>query len=245
MPINPLMFGRQKPFKVGVYLGSFNPIHNGHLRLARQARDQENLDAVELVALSRPVHKKTDFMSDDDRHYLNTLAVQGQAKLHASDVDIQAKGPYLADFLLQYPEGQAKVKFILKRTLNMLDAIRRKYEAQTNRPVELHYIVGADGLASYPQAWKEPEYGEFLKKARLLVAPRPGAPSIHKTVQAIRAIHQHVKYKVLRVLESPLSSTAIRERLEKGIPVSIRMVPKAVADVLNRRGKSLLTPDAA
>ncbi len=243
--VNRVLFGQKKPFKVGVYLGSFNPIHHGHLRLARQARDQEKLDAVELVALSRPVHKKADFMADADRHALNQLAVRGQAKLHASDVDIQSPGPALSEFLTRYPEEQAKIKLVLKRTLHILDAIRRKYELQTKRPVELHYIVGADGLASYPKAWQEPEYAEFLQKARLLIAPRPGATPIEKTVQAIKSIHRHLKFNVLKVLETPLSSSAIRERLAKGLPISRRWVPKAVADVLNQRGKTLLETDAA
>ncbi len=240
-----LLFGRKKPFKVGVYLGSFNPIHLGHLQLGKTARDQEHLDAVEFVALRKPIHKAADFMSDEDRHTINQLAVASEEKLFASNMDIQATSPTLEDYVKQYPLPQAKLKLVLQRTLNLLDAIRDHYEKRSGRPVELSYIVGADGLASYPQAWNEPEFGAFLKKCKLLIAPRPGAPSIRKTVKALRAIHPYLRRKILKIIPCPISSSQIRTLIEQGKPVPSTLVPKAVSRFLYQHRKRLLKKDAA
>lgn len=241
-----IRFGSKKPpYKVGIYLGSFNPIHNGHLQLAKQARDQFKLDAVEIVPLTQPAHKKTDFMSDAVRLLLTGLAVKRQPKLVASPLDMVLKEPSLAEFNARYPEPQAKVKWILQRTLNLLDAVRLKYEALSKRPVELSYIVGVDGLAGYPQAWAEPEYGEFLRKARLLVAPRPGGESIRKVVKAIKGVQPHLRYNVLRVIPNTASSTQVQERMKAGQPIPKSMVPKAVARFLQQFGHRLFLAQSA
>jgi nicotinate-nucleotide adenylyltransferase len=244
-PVFSGLFGRPRPVQVGVYLGSFNHIHNGHLQLARQARDQLKLDAVEIVPLATPFHKPVDFIPEDTRYHLAKLATQREPRLTASRLDIEAKGPTLKDFVNLYPPAQAKVNLALQRTLNLLDAVEDKYQKATGRPVKLNYIVGADGLAGYPQAWKEPRYDEFLRRCRLLIAPRPGAPLVKETVKALRALHPHLRYKVLNVVPSNISSTQIRSLMRSGQPIVDASMPPAVAEFLNRNAGKLLPPQIA
>src|SRR5690606_9140446 len=146
------------------------------------------MDAVEIVALRKPVHKKASFISDDVRQYLNELAVKFRPKIFASRADIELPGPTLAEFEQQYPADRAKVKWVLQRTLNVLESVRAKYRKLTNRPVALSYVVGIDGLAGYPQAWGEPEYKKLVETCQFLIAPRPGAESIRKVVAAIKKV---------------------------------------------------------
>lgn len=230
---------REKPYRVGVYLGSFNPIHQGHLQLARQARDQFQLDSVEIVALKKPVHKASDFIADADRLTMNQLAVAAEDRLHASDADMVLAKPELKDLLAQFPNdpGRAKVKQVLQRTLGILESIKNKYAQKTGREIKVDYIVGADGLAGYPQAWPEEEFRQLIKSCRFLIAPRPNAPDIRKTIQAMRAANPDckVRYRVLKVTPSALSSTEIRALMQKGKPVPPNLVPEAVRRYLSER----------
>lgn len=236
-----------KPLEVGVYLGSFNPIHNGHLMLARQAQKQYHLDAVEVVPLARPQHKQAKFMLDDHRFEMTRLAVQKEAKLHASRLDIDALHPTFSEFRQQNPQDpKVHFNFVLQRTLNLLDCVKRKYEQQSGgRPVHLNYIVGIDGLAGYPDAWSLPRYEQLVNKARFLVAPRPGAPKVKAIAAKIKKLYPQFDWDTLNVIPNPVSSREIRALMEAGKRIGQKLVPKAVADFLNRHGKSLLPDQVA
>lgn len=225
-----------KPFQVAVYLGSFNPIHRSHIQLARQARGQQDLqmDAVEVMPLARPVHKVADFMSDADRLEITRLGLQGETKLFASDADMMVTEPTLAQMKQEFPgdERRAKVKLILRRTLAMLDRVVAKYHQLGHKDVELNYIVGADGMAGYPDAWQEPEYAEFVKRCRFLIAPRPGATPVAETVAKLKAIYPAFRAAVSNVIPSSISSSDIRKCIVAGKPIPAEWVPPAVAKYL-------------
>ncbi len=135
------------PKRIGVYGGTFDPVHNAHLEIARAARRCAALDVVLIVVAARPPHKENEtFATPEDRMAMVKAAVLDEAGMESSDVEMRREGPsYTSQTLVElhehYPES------------------------------ELYLIIGMDSLADLPK-WKDPE--TILEHAELLVVPRPG-----------------------------------------------------------------------
>lgn len=137
--------------RIGVFGGTFDPIHNGHLAAAVNARHAAGLDQVLLVVANQP-WQKTDrraITPAADRYALVEAAVEGVAGLAASAAEIERGGrSYTADTMAE---------------------LSRLYPG-----AELHLIVGADVAASL-HTWERLE--EVTALAALVVVNRPGAPA--------------------------------------------------------------------
>ncbi|MBS3765925.1 nicotinate-nucleotide adenylyltransferase [Candidatus Bipolaricaulota bacterium] len=131
--------------RVGIFGGTFDPIHKAHLEVARQAVIQMNLDKVILVPSKHPPHKNEQGITRAELRYkMVKLAVEDKKDLEVSSVEIERTGPsYTVD------------------TLKEMDEI---YE-------EIMFVVGADNLINI-KTWKQPE--ELLEKCPFVVAPRGG-----------------------------------------------------------------------
>ncbi len=133
--------------RIGIFGGTFDPIHNTHLDIARAAREQVELDRVLLVVAAWPPHKRNGTIAPaEDRYALVQAAVAGEDGLEASRLELDRDGPsYTADTLRQahelFPEAT------------------------------LYLILGLDSLVDLPR-WRD--HREILECARLLVIPRPG-----------------------------------------------------------------------
>ena len=135
------------PKRIGVYGGTFDPIHNAHLEIARAARKCASLDVVLFVVAARPPHKKNEtFATPEDRMAMVQAAVVGEAGMDSSVLELTREGPSYT--------GQTLVD------------LHRQYPGS-----ELFLIIGMDSLADLPK-WKDPE--TILEHAQLLVVPRPG-----------------------------------------------------------------------
>jgi nicotinate-nucleotide adenylyltransferase len=138
-----------EPRRIGVFGGTFDPIHEAHLSIARAALAQARLDDVLFVVSAAPPHKRHAVHAPaEDRYAMVAAALAGlnEPRFHASRVEIDRPGPsYTAD------------------TLRELQA---QYPGAT-----LYLIVGADALVDLPR-WRDPE--GILQRAKLLVMPRPG-----------------------------------------------------------------------
>lgn len=136
-----------EPRRIGVFGGTFDPIHNTHLAIARAARDQANLDLVLFVVSADPPHKRGAMLAPpEDRLALVRVALRNEASMEASRIELDRSGPsYTADTLeevqAQYPKAS------------------------------LYLIIGMDSLIDLPK-WRTPE--RILKLAHLLVVPRSG-----------------------------------------------------------------------
>ena len=116
--------------RIGILGGTFDPIHNGHIQLAKEAISAGNLDRVLFLVSKMPPHKST-CASDQQRFTMVQLALQGESKLEACDIEIQREGKsYTAD------------------SVNLL---RKKFPE-----AELFYIIGSDVLPTIPY-WYEGE----------------------------------------------------------------------------------------
>ncbi len=134
------------PCRIGVFGGTFDPIHNGHLAIARAARAQAALDRVLFVIASNPPHKPdATITSADLRAAMTEAAIANEPAFEISRVELDRPGlSFTVDTLTRLHEG-------------MPDA-------------ELFFIVGYDSALDLPR-WRRPE--EIMRLARLLVAPRP------------------------------------------------------------------------
>ncbi|MGH9067310.1 MAG: nicotinate-nucleotide adenylyltransferase [Acidimicrobiales bacterium] len=140
--------GAGRPLRLGVFGGTFDPIHNGHLAVAVNARHGVGLDQVLLVVANQPWQKADQRVSPAaDRLAMVHAAVAGVEGLSASDVEIRRGGrSYTADTLAEL--------------------------AAAHPGAELFLIVGAD-VAPILGSWERVEEVEAL--ATLVVVDRPGA----------------------------------------------------------------------
>jgi nicotinate-nucleotide adenylyltransferase len=133
--------------RIGVFGGTFDPIHNVHLKAAHAALDQAHLDRVLFVVSARPPHKRDDTVaSPEDRLALVRAAIDGESRFEVSDIELHRDGPsYTHDTLAQIAEAHPSA--------------------------DLFLIIGDDSFAEFP-TWRDPR--AILAHAKLLVVPRPG-----------------------------------------------------------------------
>ena len=98
--------------KTGIFGGSFNPIHNGHISLARQLKEKVGLDEVWLmVSPQNPMKQQTDLLSDEARLQMARLALEHETGIIACDYEMHLPKPSYTWLTLQalsrdYPDRQ-------------------------------------------------------------------------------------------------------------------------------------------
>ena len=132
--------------KIGLFFGSFNPIHIGHLAIAHFMATQTDLDRVWLVVSPQnPLKPKKTLARDHDRLHLVRLAVENNDRLRASDVEFGLPKPsYTIDTLTYLKEKHPEHQFVL--------------------------IMGGDNIATLHQ-WKN--YEQLLSGYEIYVYRRP------------------------------------------------------------------------
>ncbi len=87
---------------IGIYGGTFDPIHFGHLRSALDVAEQLGLSKVLMIPSAQPPHRETPVVSVEHRWQMLQLALEGQQLMVADDREIQRKGPsYTYDTLTE------------------------------------------------------------------------------------------------------------------------------------------------
>ena len=98
--------------KTGIFGGSFNPIHNGHISLARQLKEKAGLDEVWLmVSPQNPMKQQADLLSDELRLQMARMALEYETGIMASDYEMHLPKPSYTWLTLQalsrdYPDRQ-------------------------------------------------------------------------------------------------------------------------------------------
>ena len=118
--------------KLGVFGGTFNPIHNGHLSLCTQICDALGLSKVLLIPTASPPHKRVDELADG-RHRLAMcrLAVQGDPRFFVCDLELRRQGnSYTADTLRELEEIYPNTRFFLLMGTDMFLTVQNWYHAQ-------------------------------------------------------------------------------------------------------------------
>jgi len=134
--------------RIGVFGGTFDPIHYAHLDIARTAMKQAHLDQVVFVVSARPPHKrKGPFASPEDRYAMVEAAVAVESRMTASRTELDRGGPsYTVD------------------TLEYIAAV-------IGPEAEIFFITGADAVLDI-LTWKAP--ARVLELCTLIAATRPG-----------------------------------------------------------------------
>ncbi|SMO50942.1 nicotinate-nucleotide adenylyltransferase [Melghirimyces algeriensis] len=140
------MKDEHKKKNVGIYGGTFDPVHIGHLMMAEQARQKANLDEVWFVPAACPPHKKGAVASAEDRMTMVEKAVLDHPFFRASAIELKREGPSYT-----------------------VDTVRKL--AQDHPDVQFHLIVGTDMVRDLPRWYKIKEIADIVNFIGLV---RPG-----------------------------------------------------------------------
>ena len=138
-----------KTRKTGIFSGSFNPIHIGHLALANYLCEYEGLDEIWfMVSPQNPLKTKAELWSDELRLQLVELSISDYPRFRASDFEFHLPRPSYSVYTLE-----------------------KLREAYPDR--EFYLIIGSDNWVLFP-CWYQSE--RILVENHILVYPRPGYP---------------------------------------------------------------------
>ena len=182
--------------KIGLYFGSFNPIHIGHIAIAGYIIEFTNLDQVWfVVSPHNPLKLKGSLLADHHRLYIAELAIGNNEQMRASDIEFRLKVPSF--------------------TIDTLTYIREKYPRN-----EFSLVMGEDNLYTLHK-WKNVQ--ELVRRYPIFVYPRPESvkPSspLLDQVLSIAEIHS-VKAPLMDI-----SGTFIRDGIKKGKDMSYYLAP--------------------
>lgn len=141
--------------KVGLFFGSFNPIHNGHLIIANYICETTDLDKVWLVVSPHnPLKTKDSLLRDYDRLHLVNLAIKDNPHLKASDVEFKLPKPsYTIDTLVYIKEKYPQHEFCLIMGSDNIETIYKwkNYEMLLNNYTIYIYPRKASDKNPYPE----------------------------------------------------------------------------------------------
>jgi nicotinate-nucleotide adenylyltransferase len=141
---------KKEQLNVGLFFGSFNPVHVGHLVLANYMLEFTPLERIWfVVSPHNPLKEKKTLLADRQRLQLVRLAIGDHAKMKASNIEFSLPQP--------------------SYTINTLAHLSEKYPTH-----KFSLIMGSDNLDSLKK-WKN--YGQILENYSIYVYPRPGATS--------------------------------------------------------------------
>lgn len=136
--------------KVGIFGGTFNPPHFGHLIVVETVCDQLQFDKILFVPSANPPNKNDRSVAPArDRMEMTRLAIQGNTRFDISDIEIRRKG--------------------ISYTVQTVSELVELYPK-----TDLSLIIGADNLIEF-QTWKSPD--EILSRVQLVAMTRPGFPA--------------------------------------------------------------------
>ena len=192
--------------RTGIYGGSFDPIHKGHVAAAETVLHRRALDRVLFLPAASPPHKPGGCQASfDDRVAMARLAAAPEHGLEVSSIEGEREGP--------------------SYTVDTLEALQRAYPDD-----HFELLVGADMLGDFP-SWRNPE--RILDLAQVVAFARPGAELAEERSRFAAAFGEE-RAIIVEIPVVSASSTEIRERLRKRESIA-DLVPKAVEAYIHER----------
>lgn len=193
--------------RIGIFGGTFNPPHNGHIYLAKESLRKAALDKLVFIPCAIPPHKPNlEIPSGEHRLNMVKLAIGADERFSVSDIEIEAGGK--------------------SYTAKTLETLEKFYPDD-----RLCFIVGADSLCEM-ESWFCP--GEIFKRAEIVVAMRGGMNERFLDA-AIDLLRQKYNADITKVSMDAvkLSSSEIRDRIRNGESVT-DMLCKEVIEYIEK-----------
>ena len=212
--------------RLGLLGGSFNPVHNGHLAIARQTREALGLNQILFIPTSHPPHKPNGSLAPaQDRYEMVRLAIASDPSLAISDVEIRRPGK--------------------SYTIDTIRLLQQEYGAQT----QLFFLIGLDAFMDFP-SWRDPL--TLLTLCSFVVLSRPGLsfrslstvallppipyPSLADLdtgrISRIEAQLGAQQLICLKLPPCPTSASDVRSRVRQGLPVANLLPPLVESYIL-------------
>lgn len=198
--------------RIGLFGGTFNPVHIGHLIIARAALEHLGLERIVLIPSANPRHKSPEAVADTvDRLAMLRLAVADEPGFDVSACEIERPG--------------------MSYTIDTVAFFRKELSDRA----ELYWLIGADSLSELA-SWHRVD--ELVCMCRIVTAARPGWESPDLSALTERVGERQVRRLRDGILPTPridISASEIRRRVRQGRSVRW-LVPMAVAQYIDRRG---------
>jgi nicotinate-nucleotide adenylyltransferase len=196
--------------RIGIFGGTFDPVHQGHMIIAEQVAQALNLAYVIFVPGGVPPHKTASSVkaSAEDRFEMVEAAIEGNDKFYLDRVEVDAG-----------------------RAMYSVETVPLVKERWGNGQDEWFFVSGADEVSNL-LSWKEPD--RLLEEAAMVAATRPGydISNLGHLEEALDNFDRIIPVECTRV---DISATGIRRALAKGESVRY-MVPEGVYKVIHDRG---------
>jgi nicotinate-nucleotide adenylyltransferase len=194
--------------KIGIFGGTFDPPHIGHLILAEEASEQLHLDHVLWVLTPFPPHKISQKISPlQDRISMVLLAISGNRKFSLSRVDIDRKRPHYA--------------------ANTVSILREKSPAD-----EFYYLMGTDSLNDLP-SWHEPVQFVSLCQGIGILTRQGVSVDTTELEEEIPGLREKLHFLETPIIE--ISGSEIRRRVEGGKQFRYFVPDKIYHYILNHK----------
>lgn len=193
--------------RVGVFGGTFDPIHLGHLAAVQDAAWSLGLDRVLFVPNRQPPHKQGATVSSvDDRVAMVRLSVASNPRFEMSLLELEREGP--------------------SYTLDTLRELNRRMP-----DTSLYFLVGCDALPAL-HAWHEPD--RLLAEFQVVVMDRPTGQTVNwvQVEEHFPRIREQVQ--TVHVAQLEISGEDIRARVRSGRPIRYQVVPEVEAYIEQR-----------
>lgn len=216
---------RSGPERIGVYGGTFNPVHLAHLILAEEMRERLGLDRVLFVPSGKPPHKRGAFPSGRERLEMVRRATRGNSAFSTVDIEVKRSGR--------------------SYTIETLGELKSRLPGDS----EFFFLIGMDAFSEIT-TWHRA--GELISWTHFVVFPRPGfplenphrfTPRSWRILPPVRSRRGVRRYPVdgggsLFLAETPafpLSASEIRRRIRTGRSVTY-LVPGSVERYIRVKG---------
>ena len=173
--------------KTGLYFGSFNPVHIGHMAIANYIHEYSDLDEIWfVVSPHNPLKKKVSLLPDYHRIRLVEIAIADDQRFRISDIESKLPKPsYTIDTLA--------------------------YLSEKNPGMEFTLIMGSDNLLSLDK-WKNADI--LAEKYRIIVYPRK--KNGKEPGESLKSLIKNARIDVVQAPEIELSGTFIRDAISQG-----------------------------
>lgn len=194
--------------KYGIFGGSFNPIHYGHLMICEYIKEEMGLDKVIFIPTGNPPHKELE-LSAEDRYEMVRLAISPNPDFEISDIETtRVKKSYTVDTIRE---------------------LKKIYKEE-----KLYFLIGLDSLFQL-KTWMK--IRDLSQEIEFVVALRPGYLDREEINKEIDFLRENFGTKI-NLIKTPLyeiSSTDLRDRIREG--KSLRyLIPKKVLDYIEESG---------